>query len=324
MAFPTPLRRILPKRACNQTSVFPEKSDAAIDADKAEESVAEDVTSLSKKTKLTTTATAKHINNTKQLPNNKIFPFTSLPAELKNKIYEYALVTEYEIPLRYKRRHMQWTNRHTVALRDNKYFQAPCRIPNAGLGEYFVIDDTLWPRVTKPPSLASNLLVLNHETHAQTQPILYSANVFALEDNKALLYFCSTIGPKNCATLRELYIKSWCFATHERTTNRSAFALLANAVDLKYLNIDYRIYRIYKPSFDWARTACEFFQDAQPWLEAVGASKDRRDAAVDIVYLGTDTLHIGHTVDGMATNVLKLDNMTMILRAELRKLLNPH
>ena len=106
-----------------------------------------------------------------------------------------------------------------------------------------------WPSVptsTETPSrLASfipKLLVLNHQIYAEAQPILYGHNSFAIEDTAALHAFCANIGPKNCASIREIRIKGWGQSKVYKAMNHPAFTILANAVNLERLYIDCQIH----------------------------------------------------------------------------------
>ena len=239
----------------------------------------------------------------------------SLPAEIKNMIYKYALTSEYEIPLVFKLKGY----RHTVTLGDPTTFQNFRRSPFR--------DDFDGPsccryvplaRVSRP-SFAPSIIALNHETHAQAQPILYGANAFALEDPKALLAFCANIGPKNCTMLQEVSLKHFGNTVVRRALCYPAFAALANAVNLQILSLDCNIRR-----GELILTARQFFRDGHNWLEAVGAKEGRRDAAVERIQLGMK--HIDRPRHGVpdaddATKKEQLEKMTTIFKKELRRLL---
>ncbi|KAL9037793.1 MAG: hypothetical protein Q9180_003520 [Flavoplaca navasiana] len=279
-------RRILPKRARKETSYYPSESETGPESEVEDDEAydAEGKAFASSKTKLRVNPKA---DKTKALPRKMIFPFMSLPAEIKNLIYKYALTSGHEISLAFKMKGY----RHTV-------------VPPA--------------RVSRP-SLAPAIIALNHETNMQAQPVLYGANVFALEDPKALLAFCASIGPKNCAMLQKVNLKHFGNTAVRRAQCYPAFAALAIAVDLQILKLDCNIRR-----GEPILTARQFFRDGHNWLEAVGAKEGRRDAAVDRIELGhqnVSRLRYGLPCIDDLTDEQKLEEMTTRFRTELRRLL---
>ncbi|KAL9631800.1 MAG: hypothetical protein Q9204_004065 [Flavoplaca sp. TL-2023a] len=297
---PTPAvpRRILPKRARKETSYYPSESESENEAEKDEQ-----------------IKPCAFDDTPKILPKKKIFPFMSLPAEIKNMIYKYALTSEYEIPLVFKVKGY----RHTVTLGDPTTFQDFRRrtyredFDGPSCYRNFPLAQIL------RPSFAPSIIALNHETHTQAQPILYSYNAFALEDPKALLAFCANIGPKNCAMLQEVNLKHFGKTVVRRALCYPAFAALASAVNLQFLNLDCSIRR-----GDPVLTARQFFRDGHNWLEAVGANEGRRDAAVDRIQLGPENFARSRygvdSTDGN-TDEQKMEKMTTIFQTELRRLL---
>lgn len=240
-----------------------------------------------------------------------MFPFMSLPSEVKNMIYNYALTSECEIPLVSRSKGY----RHTIELGDTDSFQSfRRRAQRCWDGEYF-------PRRVAAitiirPSFAPTIIALNREIHTQAQPILYGANAFALKDPKALLAFCANIGPKNCAYLQEVSLKHWGNTVVRRAMGHPAFAMLASAVNLKNLNLDCWIC----PG-DGLGTARQLFRDGHNWLEAVATKEGRRDAAVDLVQIGMQHIARPRVSTDHTTDEEKLDKMTDAFQAELRRLL---
>ncbi|KAL8772555.1 MAG: hypothetical protein Q9209_002216 [Squamulea sp. 1 TL-2023] len=303
--------RILPKRKRKETSYYPSDSDES-DTEAGDTDVYDsDAGNLPQAKRVKDDA----VDEPAPLLKTQIFPFTSLPAELKNRIYDYALTTEYEIPLVSR----TIAFRRTVGLGDNDSFQAFRRRGIFGRWSYRIPRAQIVTIPVTRPSFAPRILSLNRQIHAETQPILYSANVFTFEDTKTLLAFCANIGPKNCATLQELSIKHWGNTAGGRALNFPCFAMLASAVDLTSLNLDCHI--------RWGRgdrIARQFFRDGHIWLEAVGTNKGRRDAAVDVIHLGLENLY-PYPMHGRqlanCTQEEQLEEMTRQFRAELRKLL---
>ncbi|KAL8715442.1 MAG: hypothetical protein Q9220_000776 [cf. Caloplaca sp. 1 TL-2023] len=251
------------------------------------------------------------------LPEKRIFPFMSLPAELKNEIYHHALSSEYEIMLVSKIRQY----RRVVALGETDSFQSFRRRRNRWGELAFRLSV---PTKISRPSLVPNLLVTNREIYAETQPILYGANVFALEDTITLLNFAAGIGRKNCETLRELSLKHYGDTATRKAMNHPAFSMLVNAVNLTRLNLDCAIgWPVFGRSRLGESIATQFYRDAHHWLEAVGYAKGRRDAAVDIIFLGDESVRTIHPAD-LTPGEDKQETLKTVLtmfREHLRELL---
>ncbi|KAL8672246.1 MAG: hypothetical protein Q9168_003293 [Polycauliona sp. 1 TL-2023] len=291
-------RRILPKRKRKETTYFP--SDSESDGGLGNGSEIEDAPSV-KKAKATPPP-----QSPKPLPKKKIFPFALLPAELKNKIYAYALTSDEPIHLISKRKHHY---RHTVALGDTESFGKDGRRSSYG---YMRANEN--PTILKPP-LVPNFLVLNRHFHTETQPILYGGNVFAVEDMKALHTFLASIGLKNCQTLQQLSVKQLGHSRNTSVMAYPAFVLLANAVNLTRLEMDCAI--------SWGhgdRIGRAFWREAHHWMESLGQQKGRRDAALDIVHLTTKVVSGWLERPGKTKEEL-LEKIKVDFEAELRLLL---
>ncbi|KAI4173983.1 MAG: hypothetical protein LQ346_008306 [Caloplaca aetnensis] len=301
----TKARRVLPKRKRKETSYFPSDSETSdIEAaDVQQDATDTAIAPLNKKAKITIPPAS-----TKPVAKKKIFPFTTLPAELKNKIYADALTSNHEVPLIYKLQRYH----HVAELGDTDSFQKFMRNRHY---RYYPPFDQL--EVFKP-SFGPNFLLLNRQIHAETQPILYGANTFAFEDTKALHAFCATIGPKNCASLRRLVVRSLGYSDASRAMIHPAFTVLASAVNLTRLEMACPIF--YRD--DGKRVAREFYRYSYHWLEAVGRSKGSVDAAVDLVVLGKQ--NSAHTDCSCCTEEKRVERVTTIgndFQSELRGLL---
>ncbi len=244
----------------------------------------------------------------KALSKKKIFPFMTLPAELKNKIYAATLISGHEVPIIYKLKQYH----HVAELGDTESFQ---KFMRKRCDHYYSSFEQL--EVVKP-SFGPNFLLLNREFHAETQPILYGANTFAFEDTKALHAFCATIGPKNCASLRRLVIRSLGYSDASRAMIHPAFTVLASAVNLTRLEMACAIFY----HNDGKRVAREFYRYSYHWLEAVGRSKGSPDAAVDIVVLGKqNSRHIDCHCCTEDERVERMSKIRKDFQSELRGLL---
>ena len=239
--------------------------------------------------------------STRPLAKRKIFPFTSLPAELKNQIYALALTDKNGIFLISKTKRY----RRTVQ-RSAPTWKPPIRLT----GDQ--VDPTPPPEIP-PSALVPNILFLNRAIFAETQPVLYAGNTFALEDTTAMHAFLAIIGPKNRATLTDLTIKGWGYTKAHKALNHPAFTLLAGAVNLTRLHLDCQI--------AWGgprRVAKQLYRDTFHWLETVGTAKGKFDAAMDFLEVPDDTL-IGLFRGPLS--IESLEEKREEFKAELRKLL---
>lgn len=246
--------------------------------------------------------------STKPLPKRKIFPFTSLPAELRNQIYALALTDVNTIFLI----SITKSYRRTVQrLRPGFVIRRP-----DGL-----IRDTPYYRTHSEarvvlPTLMPNLLLLNQAIYAETQPILYAGNSFAVDDTKAMHAFLANIGPKNRATISDLTIHGWGDTRALKALNYPAFTLLAGAVNLTRLYINCKI--IYH---DPKCQAKQLYRDGFHWLEAVGVAKGKFDAAIDVIEIEPGFMHVysyGRVIRRGNSSEEKKEEF----RAELRRLLS--
>ncbi|KAF4624641.1 hypothetical protein G7Y89_g13528 [Cudoniella acicularis] len=100
-------------------------------------------------------------------------PFLDLPIELRNQIYEYAL-----------------------------HIEKPVKLPR----ELYHAFTTAADRQRTIPK-ALGICLVNKQIHEESTYILYSKNVFAFFDSKAMLQFERSIGSRNRSHIRCLQIK---------------------------------------------------------------------------------------------------------------------
>ena len=163
-----------------------------------------------------------------------------------------------------------------------------------------------------------NILLLDREIYAQTQPILYGSNDFIVEDTMALHGFLAAIGPKNCAALTDLTIKDWGWSKAHKAMNHPALTLLASATNLERLCIDCEIH--------WggpSAVARQFYRDGFHYLEDVGAAKGRFDAAIDVVEVPPDKMKTYRYSNGAPDEPTPEEKMNDF-RKELRKLMESY
>ena len=236
----------------------------------------------------------------------------SLPAELRNKVYAFALVNDTETLLFSKMRNQ----RRTVMIGDNDDTDAVRLRRKYGWTREFLFRSK--PGTFKKAHFVPNLLAANQQIYAEAQPMLYSGNTFAFECSAALHTFCVVIGPRNCAALRNLKIMSWA----SKAMNHAVFAMLANTINLDHLVLDCKV-AVWS---DGKRIAGQFFRDASFWLETVGRAKQQKDAAVSVIRLGEQNckgFKYKPTTPYYARTqcTIEMDVMMADFRAELKRLL---
>lgn len=250
--------------------------------------------------------------STKPLPKHKIFPFTSLPAELRNQIYALALTDPNDIFLISK---------------TNRYRRTVERLPpgwkKLKSSAYHGRDSYYFPRSETPetsakmalPTLVPNLLLLNQAIYAETQPILYAGNTFAVEDTMAMHTFLATIGPKNRATISDLTLSGWGHTRAHKALNYPAFTMLAGAVNLTRLYINCEI------ACDPKRAAKQLYRDGFRWFEVMGIKKGRFDAVLDVIQI-EDRFLSGRSYGRRQDRLKSPEEKKEEFRAELRRLLS--
>lgn len=200
----------------------------------------------------------------------KPFPFLSLPAELRDCIYEMALTDDRGIFLVSKTKSF----RRTIARGREAYVDDPNHTSS---------DDRENDEVTEPVhnSLIPNLLAVNKQIHFEGIGYLYKQRI-VLEDTMALHTFLAAIGPTNRLQLSGVTVRSWGYGrgTH-KAMNVAALTLLGGCTNLKVFDLDCQIGHLRTPR-DLAR---QLYRDGHYFLEAYGAANGKKDAAVEVLRL---------------------------------------
>ena len=237
-----------------------------------------------------------------------------LPAELKNQIYAQALTDVKPIFLISKTKRYRRTVQRSLPPGSNslsyyrrgryRYYsqsQSQSSEPSA--------DTTL-------PALVPNILLVNKTIYAETQPILYADNSFAVEDTTAMHAFLAIIGARNRATITDLAIKGWGYTKAHKALNHPAFTMLASVPNLRRLHLDCEI--------AWGgpkRVAKQLYRDGFHWFEAMGTGKGKFDAAVDIIEIADKHLTLYPFVRSQGADQ-SLEEKVEEFKAELRKMLS--
>lgn len=263
--------------------------------------------STTQKRKLTKTVTVSN----KPLPKKKIFPFDRLPAEIKNQIYELVLISPDPIFLVSKTKALRRTIVREIMTDENA---SGARRRACGVRSY-------WWRVQAPLTngastpaklmpMVPNLMLLSKQVYAETQPLLYSANDFILEDTTALHTFLASIGHDNVATLKDLTLNGWGHTKAHKAMNFPALTLLGGATKLERIEFNCGVH--YGGA---SQIATQLYRDGHLWFEARGL------AAVDVMSFSKDHLKITTWNRGPGSRETKHQSSEDV-RLAVKKLLN--
>ncbi|KIW06448.1 uncharacterized protein PV09_02892 [Verruconis gallopava] len=220
----------------------------------------------------------------KNLPRRKVFPFMRLPAELRNKIYEYALSDKDPIYVSSRTKgYRRWAQRCTETEISPQFVSRWTRYRHRQDGENKNEDPS------DRRALVPNLLAVSKTIHDEAGSFLYGQRI-VIADNYALMAFLLQIGPTHVRMLRDLTIIEWCGGRAHKSINFPAIAMLAPATDLRRLNISCSVG--YFSSYSWGtgkkqeiahRVARKIFRDCYPFLQAYGTAKRDMTAAVNVI-----------------------------------------
>lgn len=237
-----------------------------------------------------------------------------LPAELRDMIYEIVLCDPNGISLVSKTKACRRTVRRgrVYDSEDGSYWHGRRRIPSPDSPDSAIKSTTLIP----------NILAVSKQIREEAINCLYNQD-FVFEDTVALHRFLATIGLCNQQRLLNIEIKA--FATGRRTmpVNYCAFALLANATNLKSVKISrHHSWRYRSPS----NHAKGLYRDAHSFMEAFGDAHGRKDAAVDIIDITQDNFDNYDRFTYRRNRSSEREDLSPsenqdVFRAELRRLL---
>ncbi|KAF2869841.1 hypothetical protein BDV95DRAFT_89008 [Massariosphaeria phaeospora] len=189
---------------------------------------------------------------TKKFRKHVPFPFTKLPAEIRNMIYEYSVVANEKIRI--------------VGHKDTKGRM----IAKRTFGY-------LGPR----NDINLSLLRVSRQVREECTPVLYAKNRFCFEQASSMTLFMAQHATR-LSDLRHVTIGFRC--AHASTTSFAAFSSLAHTTNLQSITLDSWYF-----GSDWAdpiALAEKFYLAACVWMEAVGLRKGEKKAALKMIRLG--------------------------------------
>ncbi|KAE9962558.1 hypothetical protein BLS_000178 [Venturia inaequalis] len=208
-----------------------------------------------------------------------IFPFMSLPPEIRNNIYKMALfdpaghhLVKHRAawrrgavrvsPKNFKELNVNWWARRR---RHRRWWQTDSEIQ--------VSDD----EVPSYVRLSSRILRICRAMYDEAIGILYSQPI-TLTDTYALHDFMVQIGPKHRALLRDVEVCEWGSGGAHGAMNFPAMATMADAVNLERIKLNVN-------KWGSSELALRVWRECYPFLEAFGRANGRKDAVVDILEL---------------------------------------
>lgn len=265
--------------------------------------------------------TTKKLKSSAPLAKHKdkpTFPFLELPAELRNKIYEYCLVEPEDLTLVSKTKdYRRLAVRGQFRNMTNKSFysrrRARRRVAKADDGEE-----------EHHQELRPALLGVNRQVYGEAGMYLYGQTIHA-EDTKTLHTFISSIGTGGRQKLREVVVHEWGQgrSTH-KSMNHAGLTALYGCTNLERVTLDCRISDHLDSA---AKVARQMYRDGFLWMEAVGSYKGKFDAVLDIVELhesnfGLHECSKSHSEDEVKKNKDDVERNKDLYRKEVRRLLS--
>ncbi|OTA32549.1 hypothetical protein BTJ68_06780 [Hortaea werneckii EXF-2000] len=209
------------------------------------------------------------------------FPFMELPPEIRDLIYEFALTDSTDMAIV---AHIQ-NKRRTVARRaihGNTLISAPRNTKKRKRSKQTTNDG-------EPCGLAPALLAVSKQLHTEAVGFLYHQPLI-FEEPHALHSFLAGIGSHR-EYIRDVVLQHWGYRRGTKNAmNFAAFPLLGLCTNLKSLTFESAIGLRTRLNAQPEKVAELVYRNMHFFLEAYGAAKGRRDAAVDVIVLGEEVV----------------------------------
>lgn len=286
----------------------------------------------------------------KRLPKNKIFPFLSLPPELRNKIYEECLLdASYnldgeEVPGMWLGNKQQAYRRGVERLipepadwDDEDRTHSICC--SRGYWHHQRNQDQDRDDIEQPErAMNVNLLATCKQINSEANALFYGQRLI-FTNYTALTGFVSGLTPKTASMLRHIEIRCYALSRTRKNMGFTAMSLLAakGAVNIKLLHLNCRIgwfglsHSRRDPPTEKAiadmlkRVGRKVFRDVYPWLDAVMASQPKVKGGVgkviERISIGKENFEIWQNC--MSKDLEKQEDLDLALfgaREEIMKL----
>ncbi|PSN70496.1 hypothetical protein BS50DRAFT_488573 [Corynespora cassiicola Philippines] len=253
--------------------------------------------------------------NTKPRPQNKIFPFLSLPAELRNRIYEECLPDPTQLPEQYEHNGAEfWIQFRQKQLRRS-----------FNVIEALDTDSYEWDQLEPGPKrLGMNLLAVCKQIYDEMAPMFYRQRL-VFQDPDALISFTSHLSPRTAKLIRHMEIRTWGNTRTRKNRGFLAMTMLGakGVTNLEVLRISCALDHFYSSS--WGRNkgqhvpipkrvAKKAYRDCHVWLEAVAVASGDYLKGADILQLGSEDNYRYYDGDP--------DEALVLTKKELKKLLS--
>ncbi|KAI9693027.1 MAG: hypothetical protein M1822_005022 [Bathelium mastoideum] len=246
---------------------------------------------------------------------DRVFHFMHLPPELRDEIYQAALVDPKDVYFVRVRRLKRLEVERVAKLTFDYVF----RNVNAR-GRYrhrrFPLQAEYIKRtqqiVDGPQSLVPSLLAVSKQIKRESEEWLYRHNKFIVEDMTALHTFLTDLTAPTRGLIRQIMTGRWGYDGMAKAMNHSALTLLADG------GVNLNTFRIFSCVFGWRfsvphpgiEAAGQFYKESFNWLEAMTRARGV-DSAVRVIEIPQDYI----------TNDPRYATETARFRDELKRLI---
>ncbi|EME85226.1 uncharacterized protein MYCFIDRAFT_85250 [Pseudocercospora fijiensis CIRAD86] len=220
---------------------------------------------------------------TKKKQKQKPFRFLDLPPELRDEIYELALVEPKGLTLVSRTKsHRRTIARGAISVTDSKYYYGKARRRRF----YWPQDDSQSSIENhRDRQLIPNLLAVNQQIRDEASTFLYKQEI-VLADTTALLQFIATIGSYNRKLINDIVVRGWGGDRGvTRGHNFSALTSLAECTNLDSLYFDCSVSHSLPRLKEQKKLAGQIYRDGHFFLEAY-ATANGLEAALKVVQFG--------------------------------------